>query len=211
VTADPFVPDVYVRDGVEDRGTVASVAYSGRSPDIIVRQTDVEAANRAHEFRDLLDMHPQDRLKPGTNFIFVRVHNSKLVDLQARVQLWWVKPTMPYAAADANVPPFDETKWSQAGVVGDGPAPPPVTSDVTVPAGGWGVARFTWIDPADPDPGAADAYRAYLLVALVSTVLPGDTHPAKSEANSFEAFWNFLRTLRSSGNAALRGVRWAAP
>jgi hypothetical protein len=206
----PFVPDIYIRDGVEDAGTGPSVAFGGRSPDIIVVQ-GAPAAPPAEAFRDLLDTRPADRLRGvGDNFIYVRVHNRKAVEVQAQVELWRVKPIIPLAPGEAAAPPFDQSKWSQDGLVGDGAPLPAGTSAVTLPPRGWGAARFTWHEPPNPDPAGTDPYPTYLLVALVSAVPPGDPKPSKADVDSFENFWDFFRTLRSAGNAAMRGVRWVA-
>ncbi len=210
-TVGPYVPDIFIRDGVEDRGKTGSVAYGGRSPDIIVVQgAPAEPLDVA--FRDLLDRRPADRLLAGVdNLVYVRVHNRKRVPVQALVELWWVKATMPFAAADASAPPFDQTKWSQAGITGDLPPLPTQVSGVTVPPRGWATARFVWHSPPDPDPtGGADKYPVYLLIALVSAVTPGDPLPVQTDADTFENFWNFFRTARNAGNAAMRGVRWSA-
>ena len=92
VAVGPFVPDVFIRHGADDHGVPGVVPFGGRSPDIIVMQDPVGAPPDVRfKFRDLNSPRLDDRLRSGTNFIFVRVHNRKNIDVNVDVELFWAK------------------------------------------------------------------------------------------------------------------------
>jgi hypothetical protein len=188
-------PAIHIRDGVEDAGRLGAVAFSGRSPDIIVvQQDDGDARTR---FRDLLDTRPQDRLKGGVrNVVYVRVHNRGRQPATAEVELWAVK-LLPDGSPD-------HANWTR---VSQPPAPPPpgaVPLTVAVPAGDWALARVEWTSPPDPNP--AGPYRGYVLAALVS-VGAADPRPDRARVDG-AGFWDFFLRQADSENAASRAVRF---
>src|SRR5262249_47516805 len=85
-------PAIYIRDGIDDRGTIkGAIRTASRSPDIIVVQQVQVNPPPAVAFRDVLDLRPQDVVRAGTaNQIYVRVHNRGLVATTAEVELWRV-------------------------------------------------------------------------------------------------------------------------
>jgi len=64
VDVNPFVPDVYIRDGVDDRGGIGGVGWGGRSPDVVVLR-DLVADPRA-ELADLGDRRADDFVRTGS-------------------------------------------------------------------------------------------------------------------------------------------------
>jgi len=199
----PYVPDVYIRDTVEDDGQPGAGGAAGRSPDIIVVQA--AAADPATEFRDLFDSHAGDRIRTGVDqTIYVRVHNRRSVPVQADVELLWAKPNSATAAPDARAPVFDGSTWLRiaAGV-----------ANVNVPANGWAFARFTWqaadVPPADSSEGA---FNAIALIALVSSAEGvQDAKPVATRVRDTNSFWQFFNRLSDSNNAAFRAVLYGDP
>jgi hypothetical protein len=190
-----FTPDVYVRDSVEDDGTPGAVAFGGRSPDIIV--VAARPADPAAAFADLLDARAGDRLSagPATNFIYVRVHNRREVEIRARVELWFVKPAAPAVA------PFDPANWQAATAVS-----PPAAGEVTVPARGTALVEFVWNAAPAPDVPAG-VMPALGLIAFVQSVPDGlDPLPVVTRVRDVASFWQFFRALADSNNAAFRAV-----
>jgi hypothetical protein len=190
-----FTPDIYLRDSVEDDGTLGAVAFGGRSPDIIVVAS--RPANLAEEFADLLDAHAGDRLIPGpaTNFIYVRVHNRREIPILTRVELLFVKPVNPALAM------FDPANWSAVA-----PISPPASGEVLVPPLGHAMVEFVW-NAAPPPDAPAGVMPALGLIALAQSVPEGaDPRPVFARVRDVSSFWQFFRKLADSNNAALRMV-----
>jgi len=202
VAVDPYRPDVFVRDDVEDTGVASSGSFAGRSPDIIVRQAVV--ADPATTFADLLDTHATDRIQAGSHqVIYVRVHNRRNVQVQAQVDVFWTKPNAATAAADPHAPVFDGTKWASVTPVG--------VAQVTVPPGGWAFANLTW-QAADvpPKDATAGAFNAIGIVALVSSAEGvQDRAPQAARVRDAASFWQFFGRTADSNNAAFRVVLYA--
>ncbi len=185
---------VYLRDGIDDQGALGSVAWGGRSPDIIVGQAPV-VANPDGTFTDLAAQHSDNRVKAGTNHLYVRVFNRAAIPIDADVEV--------YAAA-ANAP-FSPSDWSQAGA----------TASVTgIPARGWKFATINWPGVAAP---ATD--QAFTLVAMVRGKDPAtgriiDPYPYPSAVGDLNvsdvgSFWTFSINAPLANNAAVRSVRFA--
>jgi hypothetical protein len=203
----PLVRDVYVRDGIDDDGTIGSAAFGGRSPDIIVVQA-VQPDPRT-SFRDLLDQRAGDFVRGSEdNVVYVRVFNRKTEPVTVDVELWRVEATTPLVAGDPDAPPFDSARWTQVA------AGPPAGGDVAspvIPPRDWGLARFTLSGVPDPESDAAAAapYRAIVLVALVrSQPAADDPLPVRTRVTTPETLWSFFRTLKDSNNAAMRAIRY---
>ena len=198
VTTDPYTPDVYIRDSVDDTGGAASGSFAGRSPDIIVVQSAVTPET---EFKDLLDTHNGDRIRPGVpQIIYVRVTNRRNVPVAAKVDLLWARPNAATSAADAHAPGFDGTKWTAVTPLG--------TTSVNVPANGSAFATITWpaadVPPAD---AAAGAFNAIGFAALVSSLEGArDPAPAATRVRDAASFWDFFARTADSNNAAFRAV-----
>lgn len=210
-----LVRDVYIRDGDDDDGTPGSVAFGGRSPDILVVQSAPDDPRA--DFRDLLSQRRGDVLKGSSpNFLYVRVFNRGTEPVTVEVELWWSEATLPLAPPDPNAPPTDAAKWTR---LNPKPAPSLDTATPTIPARDWGLARFTWDPPLpDPEPNPADPkpYRAMALMALVHSQPPApadatlveDPLPVKGRVTDLATFWSFFRDLADSNNAALRAIRF---
>jgi len=196
---DPYVPNVYIRDDVEDTGLPASGSFAGRSPDIIVVQSAEADPNTA--FRDLQDTHNGDRIRAGVpQIIYVRVFNRRNVQVQANVEVQWVKPNAATTAADAHAPSFDGSKWIRVTPVG--------TASIPVPPQSWAIATVTWqaidVPPLDATPGA---FNAIGFVALVSSTEGAqDRAPQASRVFDAASFWEFFSRMADSKNAAFRAV-----
>jgi len=199
VECGPLVNDIFIRDDVEDRGRVSGSSFAGRSPDIIVVQTPEN--DTTFVFRDLFDTHRADRLRTGMDHIvYVRVHNRSDTEVEANVQVFWVKPNAPTEAGDANAPAFDGTKWTSISAVGSVP--------VTVPAGGWAIARVDWpkatVPSSSPDPAA---FNMIGLAAIASAA--GDAAPPNTRVTDAASFWQYFGSMADSSNAAFRAVGFA--
>jgi hypothetical protein len=190
-----FTPDIYVRDSVEDDGTLGAVAFGGRSPDIIV--VPARPAAPDVELADLMDARGGDRLSaaPAANFIYVRVHNRRDVEIRARVELFFAKPASPTVAI------FDPANWSVLA-----PVSPPNAADIVVPPRGHALAEFAWGQAPAAD--APDGVMPSLgIIAFVQSVPDGvDSRPIVARVSDVASFWRFFRTLADSNNAAFRMV-----
>lgn len=194
-----FVPDLFIRDGLDDDGRLGGVAYGGRSPDIIV--VAAAPADAVAAFTDLGDDRAADRVRGGggNNVIYVRVHNRKDVATTADVELFWAVPNLPVsAAANQASPPFDQAKWQ---------AIAPVDAiNVTVPARGTKLARFDFSAAPAPEAGIQNALA---FIALIKSRDAGDPAPVQANVDTPAEFWQLFLTLASSNNAALRALRYA--
>ena len=180
----PFVGDAYIRDGVDDEGSAGSVAWGGRSPDIIVRQAP--EATPDVTFSDLADHHLTDKVKGGvTNHIYVRVHNRRGVPLSAEVELYRV----PFATMHQGA------TWVQIGAR--------VAVNDIPPHGSRFAPAFQFANPPDPDPSP---YKVYLLVALV--IRADDPGPTIATITDQDLFWRFFLRDQIGNNAAMRALRF---
>lgn len=184
------LPSVYVRDGVNDAGPSGSVAWGGRSPDIIIRpaaEADPEAA-----FADLGDPRAGDVILGNTtNHIYVRVSNRMDLELSANVELY----TAPHDTLD------QPGTWTQIGAVTAVDAIPPKGSKLS--------AAFQIPNPADPAPGAD--YKVVMLVSIVYRA--GSAAPPRDSITDLDTLWTYIRQGRDANtdmSAALRAVRWRA-
>ncbi len=127
------------------------------------------------------------------------MHNPKNQQVDAEVELFFVKTTLATtASADPPRLPTILAKWQ--------PLPPvALVAPLSVPPGGFGLARFVWDQPPDPDPDSPDPYRAYLLIALVKS--DDDPLPDRTRVDA-TTFWSFFSTLADSRKAAIRGIRY---
>jgi hypothetical protein len=198
VAVDPYVPDVFIRDSVEDTGQATSGSFAGRSPDIVVAQAVLDEATA---FGDLLDSHLGDRIKPGgPQHVYVRVHNRRDVPVDATVEVFWTKPNAPTSAADPQAPGFDGSKWKALTPLASVNVP-------AIPARSWKLAHFEWpqadVPAADPPP----AFNAIGLVALASTTEGvDDLAPRPTRVHDAASFWRFFGRTPDSNNAAFRVV-----
>ena len=199
VAVNPYVPDVYIRDSVEDTGQASTGSSAGRSPDLIVVQA--AEANPAAAFADLLDTHDGDRIRPGVaQIIYVRVFNRRPVQVTANVEVLWTRSNAATAAGDTHAPPFDGTTWTRVTPVGTASGP--------VPARGSTLLSVTWqaadVPPAD---AAGGAFNAIGFVAIVSSPDGAqDPAPPASRVHDAASFWDFFGRTADSNNAAFRVV-----
>ncbi|MBL8350729.1 MAG: hypothetical protein JNL87_10475 [Burkholderiaceae bacterium] len=187
------LPDLFVRGAVDDDGLSAGASSSPlRSPDIIaVAAAPTVAGGAEVAFRDLLDARPQDRLtRPGTNHLFVRVHNRGAAQVRAEIELFAVK-----VQADLR-PDFAFGNWIRITPT------PPAKLELDVPARSHRLATQTW-DVPDPAPGDA----SYILVAVVHSADLQDPAPAIGPFADEAAFLAFLRRSHGSDNVAARALR----
>ena len=197
----PFVPDVYVRDGLDDIGRLGGVAFGGRSPDILVFQAEIPAPLRAGVASLTTDPRSGDRVATGDNFVYVRVLNRKAVDTAVDVELFWAQANPPTsAAADPAGPLSDNTKWQAVPAVG-------AVTNVVVPAGGAVLVEFKF--SARPA-AVAEIANALAFIALIKAHNPGDPEPLKSRVTDPASVWRFFLQGADANNAALRTVLYAA-
>ncbi len=199
VRAEPFVPDLYIRDGLDDDGRLGGVAFGGRSPDIIV--VAAAPADPVVTFNDLGDDRAGDRVRGGggNNVVYVRVHNRKDVDSAADVELFWAVPNLPVSAVpDQASPPFDQAKWKVIAAVD--------ALNVTVPARGTKLARFDFSAAPAPEPGIPNAIA---FIALIKSRDGLDPVPVRTEVDTPAKFWRLFLQLGNANNAALRALRYA--
>jgi len=195
----PFVPDLFIRDGLDDIGRLGGVAFGGRSPDLIV--VAAELADLPATTADLANPRSDDRVHAGDNFIYVRVSNRKAVDTTADVELFWADANPPTSAApDPDGPLSDATKWQPVPAVG-------AAVNVTVPAGGAVLVEFRFSNRPAPVAGTANALA---FVALIKAHDPGDPEPDKTRVTDPASVWRFFLQLADSNNAALRTVLYAS-
>jgi len=186
------LPDLYIRNAVDDDGRRNSVLTSTRSPDIIV-VASAPASPPAVAFRDLLDIRPQDHLHSGSqNWIYIRVHNRGSALVKAEVELWAVK-----IKADMT-PDFLPANWQLLTPASPGKL------EFDVPANDWALGSITWT-AGDPAPGEAN--KSYILVALIKSGDNNDPLPDKSAVTSLASFWDFLGRRAGSDNVAGRALR----
>ncbi len=171
-------PDVFIRDAVDDTGEIGSVAWGGRSPDIVVTQT---AVNPATEFADLGDPAPGQPLRAGANRIYVRVHNRSAVRVSATV--------------DLHFAPADDPSWW--GLSSNQIAAGVAVADIE-PHGWKFTAEIPWTPP-DPKP--------HVLVALVRSEFDPDV-PRPALRSDILEFWTSLASGSHSNNAAMRALRF---
>lgn len=194
----PFVPDLYIRDGLDDIGDLGGVAWGGRSPDIIVVPS--APADPTTEYADRNAPRGADRVRAGENFIYVRVHNRAALASDADVELFWARPAPPTSGAAVTGGPIsDNNQWQVVAAVG------PATS-VSVPAGGSALAAFHLTDAPAAD---ADAPGSLAFIALIRAHDGADPEPVRSRVTDLASFWRFFRELADANNAALRALRYA--
>ncbi len=200
VQAEPLVPDFYLRDGNEDDGRAGSVAYSGRSPDILVEIAPVPSADLRTTFRDLSDPRRSQKVKVGAAaHVYVRVFNRLEVEAEAEVEVLWTKTNVPTQATDASAPPFQAAKWQRLAPTG--------LDTVAVPPRDWAIASLRLDNVPNPDPGAGGLH-AITLIALVRGKAPGDPRPVPARIHDDpNVFHRFFLDLADSNNAAMRVVK----
>ena len=197
----PFVPDLFIRDGLDDTGRLGGVAFGGRSPDIIVAPAAL--ADLPGATADLANPRSADRLAAGDNFVYVRVQNRNAVDTPVDVELFWAQANPAFsAAADPAGPLTDNTHWQVV--------PPLVAAgnvNVTVPANGAVLVGFKF--SARPAP-VAGIVNALALIALLKSHDGLDPEPLKARVTDGASMRRFFLQLADANNAALRTVRYAA-
>lgn len=196
----PFVPDLFIRDGLDDTGRLGGVAFGGRSPDILV--LPAAPADLPATTLDLSNPRSADRVRPGPtdNFIYVRVQNRSAIDTPVDVELFWASSNPAISAlADPAGPVTDNTKWQAAAGLG------PV-ANVVVPARGAVLVAFKVSNAPAPTAGLPNALA---FIALIKASNPGDPKPSRTRVTDAASFWRFFLQLADSNNAALRTVRYA--
>ena len=141
-----FVPDLYVRDSVDDTGARGAVAWGARASDIIVVAS--AEADPTATFTNISDPREADVIRGQAagaaadveNFIYVRVWNNKSVPLSTTVRLY-------YAPFDKLSSPAD---WTE---VHDGTGSAEVPVNDIAPHSHKFSAEFQLTNPPDPAPG----------------------------------------------------------
>ena len=194
----PFVPDLFIRDGLDDTGRLGGVAFGGRSPDIIVVQAPL--ADLAGTTADLANPRSADRVTLGDNHIYVRVQNRKPSDTLVDVELFWAQGNPPISAVvDPAGPMTDNTKWQAV------PADGAVVS-VNVPGSGAVLVKFKLSNPPAPTAGIVNALA---FIALIKSHDGADPEPLRTRVSDAASFMRFFLQLADANNAALRAVRYA--
>lgn len=185
---------LYIRDGIDDDMRSGNVAFVARSPDIMVPHPDV--ANPVVDLRDLLDLRPQDHLVGNTsNRIYVRVHNAGPQATRGSVHLWAVE------LDDLATPNFATANWTHLATPDATAVRPPLP--VVVPAHDSALVHMDWNVPASPP----NQYKAFGLIALVTSDDGADALPDISRVTSLATFWQLFGGFFDSDNAALRVLR----
>ncbi|MDQ2949056.1 MAG: hypothetical protein M3Y27_24470, partial [Acidobacteriota bacterium] len=194
-------PNIFIRHGGNDEGAPGDVRFGGRSPDIIVVQA--APANPKAAFQDLIAPRSDDFISPtGSNFIYVRVHNRGDFPVPVDVQLFWAKPNVAADAAEAQAPPFDNTKWS-------GVAPLTSANNVVIPPHDWDLAKLQWDSP-QTTVRADNPHASILLMALIKSSDNQDPIPVRTRVSGLAEFFDFFRILPDSENAAMRAIGYHA-
>ena len=197
----PFVPDLYIRDGLDDIGRAGGVAFGGRSPDILVVQSELPAPLLSGVASLVTDPRNSDRVATGDNFVYVRVLNRKAADTAVDVELFWAQANPPTSAAAAPTGPLsDNTKWQAVPAVG-------AVTNVNVPANSAVLVEFKFT--ARPAP-VVDIANALAFIALIKSHGPGDPEPDRRRVTDPASVWRFFLQSADSNNAALRTVLYAA-
>ena len=204
----PVTPDrISIRDGLDDVGPRGSVAWGGRSPDIIVMTKAaadaITTAGNADDptagpFKDLNDARRGDRVHQGDNAVWVRVHNRGIVPINAQVALYRIPV------------PGHTSPWTQVGGT---------VAVNAIPPRGWKMARInlTPTVPADPVPGQPAPWgKAFVLGAVIKAVNPADgalleDFPDVATANGVDEFWTLFNRGALANNAAFRALRFEPP
>jgi hypothetical protein len=197
VDAMKFVPDLYVRDSVDDSGARGAVAWGARASDIIVVASS--EADPTATFTNISDPREADIIRGQAvgagadveNFIYIRVWNNKSVPLSATVRLYYAPFEKLSSAAD----------WTE---VRDGTGSAEVPVNDIPPHGHKFSAEFRLTNPPDPAPG--HAYKAAALVAIVSAA--EDVTPDVATITNLKKFWAFFLAAESANNTAFRGLRY---
>ena len=193
---------VFVRDGLDDFGKRGSVAWGGRSPDLLVLRKAVADAIPAADLNaplgplgNLLDPRRGDRIRIGNdNAIFVRVHNRHNVRVHVDVDLYQAPLVHPTVAG----------AWTQIGAR--------VQVRDLDPAH-WKVARFDFT-AADPAPAQTEPWaKAFVLAAVIRAVdavenINLEDMPDINTVAGPDAFWLFFTHRQQATNAALRALRF---
>ena len=192
-----FVPDLYVRDSVDDTGARGAVAWGARASDIIVVAS--AEADPTATFTNISDPREADVIRGQAagaaadvvNFIYVRVWNNKSVPLSTTVRLY-------YAPFDKLSSPAD---WTE---VHDGTGSAEVPVNDIAPHSHKFSAEFQFTNP--PDPAPENDYKAAALIAIVSAA--EDVTPDVTEITDLKKFWAFFLGTESANNASFRGLRY---
>ena len=190
---------IFIRDGLDDTGERGAVAWGGRSPDIIVRQAQVPAANLAAEFLNRAASHADDRVRAGPNFIYVRVNNrTQTVIPNSTVRLFQI----PRSALSTPGAPWNAVA-PVAGVVIN-----------NIPAAGSGIAEFPFTPAADPDPDASAGSKGLIFLAMANVTdaagVELDPFPDLGDITDVASFWRFFTGAPLASNAAMRALRFSA-
>jgi hypothetical protein len=192
---------LYIRDGVDDDGLRGSVAWGGRSPDIIVLPAALPTPDDpAGPLGDLADPRLDATVRAGDSTVYVRVSNRTRLPVSARVRLYRV----PLGA------PAPESGWTAIGGPVDVADIPPVPAPGRVPAEppSWRTAAFTWTGVTDPTPD-----RSFALLAIASVMDAGaelDPFPDTTSATEVAAFWRLVAVGATASRVALHPVRFEA-
>jgi hypothetical protein len=193
---------LYIRDGLDDDGLRGSVAWGGRSPDIIVLPAALPTPDDpAGPLGDLADPRLDATVRAGDSTVYVRVSNRTRLPVSARVRLFRV----PLGA------PAPESGWTAIGgpvdVADIPPVPAPGRSPAEPPS--WRTAAFTWTGVTDPTPD-----RSFALLAIASVMDGGtelDPFPDTTSATDVAAFWQLVAVGATASRVALRTVRFEPP
>jgi hypothetical protein len=176
------LPDLLIRNGVDDDGELGELAWGGRSPDIIVSQNPV---NPAAEFADVGDREPGQPLRTGANRVYVRVHNRSAVPLDVTVDLFFAPVDAPGTWPGNSI----TTGVAIAGI----------------PPHGFGfTAEIPWTPPA--------AAPHLLVAVVHHDLLDAPSLPAVPAAGTLDlaAFWGYFADPRQTlERVAVRALRFA--
>lgn len=188
------LPDVFVRDSVDDDGTVPSSMVS-MSPDIIIRNSPIAdpdgAFGNGSGFEDAF-LDNDDIVPDAVNYVFVRVRNRNTVAAGA------VRATVYWADTMVFVPP---TEWSEIDTTAEAPVAAAPAEGVPGPVRILGPLEWWPVSGASP-PQCPASHGC--LVAVIDAV--GDPRPAvfPSLGGLVTSWTNFTDIIGANNNLAYR-------
>ena len=195
---------IFIRDGLDDSGDRGAVAWGGRSPDIIVRQAQVPAANIRAEFANLAARHEDNVVRPGVNFIYVRVTNRTQTAIPiSNVRLFQIPRVRFSTAPGTPLPaPVPLTQVGPAAGI-------PINA---IPAGDWGIAEFSFTPDPDPDPQSPAGGKGVIFLAMANVTdaagVELDPFPDLQDIVDVTSFFRFFTGAPLATNAAMRALRF---
>jgi hypothetical protein len=164
----------------------------------------VPAANLATEFANLAARHEDNVVKPGVNFIYVRVTNRTQTPIPNSTVRLFHAPRALFAARPGGAAPAALTLTA---------IPPlPGVAINNIAAGSFGIAEFSFTPAAYPDPEAAAGSKGLIFLAMANVTdgagVELDPFPDLADITDVASFWRFFTGAPLATNAAMRALRF---